>query len=136
MVLNLLLIRKNFSLDCTIGELFIVDYASKKTIKICNTLEDALTTTKIKGESAIPAGKYEVKITMSNRFKKNLPLLLDVPNYAGVRIHGGNTEKDTEGCVLVGMQTDGKTKIWNCAPALDAVMRLIEPHKQTILEII
>lgn len=136
MVLNLLLIRKNYSFDCTIGELFIVDYASKKTIKICNTLEDASTTKKIKGQSAIPTGKYEVQITMSNRFKKLLPLLLDVPNYAGVRIHKGNDQGDTEGCILVGMQTDGKTKIWNCQPALDAVMRLIESHKQTILEIV
>jgi len=136
MVLELLLIRKNYSLDCTIGELFIVDYASKKTIKICNTLEDASTTKKIKGQSAIPTGKYEVQITMSNRFKKMLPLLIDVPNFEGVRFHGGNTDKDTEGCILVGMHTNGKTRIWNCQPALDAVMRLIEANKRTTLEIV
>lgn len=136
MVLNLLLIRKNYSLDCTIGELFIVDYANNKTIKICNTLEDACTAKKIKGESAIPTGKYEVQFTMSNRFKKMLPLLIDVPNYAGVRIHNGNTEKNTEGCILVGMHTDNATKIWSCQPALDAVIRLIEANKKTMLEIV
>ncbi len=136
MILNLLLIRKNYSLDCTIGELFIVDYNSQKTIKVAETLEDASTTHKIYGESCIPTGKYEVQITYSNRFKKNLPILLNVPGYQGIRLHGGNTEKDTLGCILVGMNTDHKTKIWNCAPALDAVMRLIESHKQTILEII
>jgi hypothetical protein len=136
MVLELLLIRKNYSLDCTIGELFIIDRNSKKTIKVCNTLEDASTTKKIKGESCIPVGKYDVRITMSNRFKKMLPLLIDVPNYVGVRIHKGNTEKDTEGCILVGMHTDGKTRIWNCQPALDAVMRLIEANKRTTLEIV
>lgn len=136
MMLELLLIRKHYSLDCTIGELFIIDRNSKTTIKVCNTLEDASTVTKIKGESCIPTGKYDVQITMSNRFKKLLPLLIDVPNYAGVRIHKGNTEKDTEGCILVGMQTDGKTRIWNCQPALDAVMRLIEANKRTTLEIV
>lgn len=136
MMLELLLIRKHYSLDCTIGELFIIDRNNKTTIKVCNTLEDASTVTKIKGESCIPTGKYDVQITMSNRFKKLLPLLIDVPNYAGVRIHKGNTEKDTEGCILVGMQTDGKTRIWNCQPALDAVMRLIEANKRTTLEIV
>lgn len=136
MILELLLIRKNYSLDCTIGELFIIDRNSKKTIKVCETLEDASTTTKIKGESCIPVGKYEVQITMSNRFKKMLPLLIDVPNFEGVRFHGGNTEADTEGCILVGMHTDGVSKIWNCQPALDAVMRLIEANKRTVLEIV
>lgn len=136
MVLELLLIRKNYSLDCTIGELFIIDRNSKKTIKVCNTLEDASTTKKIKGESCIPTGKYDVQITMSNRFKKMLPLLIDVPNYAGVLIHKGNTESDSEGCILVGMHTDGVSRIWNCQPALDAVMRLIEANKRTTLEIV
>jgi hypothetical protein len=103
---------------------------------VCETLEDASTTTKIKGESCIPVGKYEVQITMSNRFKKMLPLLIDVPNFEGVRFHGGNTEADTEGCILVGMHTDGVSKIWNCQPALDAVMRLIEANKRTVLEIV
>ena len=136
MVLELLLVRKHYSLDCTIGELFIIDRHSKSTIKVCNTLEDASTVTKIKGESCIPTGKYDVQITMSKRFKKMLPLLIDVPNYAGIRIHNGNTEKDTEGCILVGMATDNKSKIWNCQPALDAVMRLIEANKRTTLEIV
>ena len=57
---------------------------------------------KVPGQTAIPEGRYKVAITFSNRFQKDLPLLVDVPGYSGVRIHPGNTEKDTDGCLLPG----------------------------------
>ena len=56
---------------------------------------------KIKGETAIPAGKYEVRLTMSTRFKRITPQLIDVPDFEGIRIHGGNSSLDTEGCLLI-----------------------------------
>lgn len=65
-------------------------------------LEDAVRPAKIKGKTAIPAGRYQIVITPSNRFKRDLPLLLNVPNYEGIRIHAGNTAADTEGCLLPG----------------------------------
>ena len=57
---------------------------------------------KIKAQTAIPTGRYKVVITFSNRFQKELPLLVDVPGFEGIRIHPGNTAKDTEGCLLPG----------------------------------
>ena len=92
----------------TIGKLYIDgEY-------FCDTLEDKdrgltddmtvseISKIKIKKETAIPTGTYKVTITYSNRFKKNMPLINDVKGFEGIRIHSGNTDKDTEGCILVG----------------------------------
>ena len=70
-----------------------------------DTLEDAIRPVKIPNETAIPAGTYKVEVTYSPRFKRNLPLLIDVPNYTGIRIHNGSNKDHTSGCILVGFNT-------------------------------
>jgi hypothetical protein len=57
---------------------------------------------KVKMRTAIPAGRYEIVISFSDRFQRMLPLLLNVPVFEGIRIHSGNTDEDTEGCLLPG----------------------------------
>lgn len=89
--------RRIFTDDVTVGELYV------DNVFHCYTLEDAVRPVKIPKITAIPKGIYKVVLTMSNRFKKVLPLLENVPNFAGVRIHTGNTNEDTEGCILVGL---------------------------------
>ena len=104
----LILDRKYKLPTYTIGKLYIDgEY-------FCDTLEDKdrgltdgmtvseISKIKIKKETAIPTGTYKVTITYSNRFKKNMPLINDVKGFEGIRIHSGNTDKDTEGCILVG----------------------------------
>lgn len=90
----------------------------------CYTLEDVVRETKIKGQTAIPAGRYRVTLENSPRFGKGTITINDVPNFTGVRIHGGNTENDTEGCPLVGMERTAYG-IRGCKPALDSLKQEI-----------
>lgn len=62
---------------------------------------------KIQNETAIPRGRYEVVITFSPHFDRDLPLLVNVPGFSAVRIHPGNKAADTEGCLLVGSSAEG-----------------------------
>lgn len=94
--------------------------------RLCYTLEDVVRDVKIPRQTAIPAGEYKLRITMSNRFKRLLPEVLDVPNFLGVRIHGGNTHENTEGCPLVGTIRNSKDRVSNCAPAVELVMKAIK----------
>ena len=60
---------------------------------------------KVMGRTAIPEGRYPLVVTFSPRFKRWLPLLLNVPQFSGIRIHSVNTADDTEGCILPGLNT-------------------------------
>lgn len=92
--------------DYTIGKLYIDD------VYFCDTLENPVRDVKIWGETAIPAGTYEIDMkTKSPAFGNRsqyafcdgkLPRLIGVPNFEGVLIHIGNYPKDTKGCILVG----------------------------------
>lgn len=95
----------------TIGNLYV------NGKKVCDTLEDYdrihFGGSKIPGKTAIPCGRYEVVLNnYSPKFGSKepyrsicggcVPLISNVPNFVGVRIHIGNKESDTDGCPLVG----------------------------------
>ena len=111
----------------TIGKLYI------DGIYFCDTLENKVRAIKIKDKTAIPCGTYKVQITYSNRFKKMMPLLLNVPGFDGIRIHSGNTSEDTSGCVLVG-QNKVKGKLVNSKMIYEMLM--VKLNKEKDIEII
>ena len=95
-------------LKYTIGKLFINDEY------FCDTIEDTdrglkssmsieyIKKKKVYAKTAIPTGTYKIEMTYSNKFKRILPLLVDVKGFSGIRIHRGNTEIDSSGCIIVG----------------------------------
>ena len=93
-------VRNILDENSTISDIFI------DGLFTCYGLEDKVRPPeepKVFGETAIPYGTYDVVISFSPHFQRDLPLLVDVPNFEGVRIHPGNFPKDTEGCLLLGM---------------------------------
>lgn len=108
----------------TIGKLFIDDEY------FCDTLEDKVRDLgkngegKVYGETAIPYGEYEIKVTYSPKFKRMLPLLLNVPYFIGIRIHRGNTAKDSDGCILVGKNTQ-VGKVLNSTPYEKEIVEIL-----------
>lgn len=111
----------------TIGKLYVngnyvCDTLEDKDRGLDDTLsEDYINKIKVFGKTAIPAGKYNVSITYSPHFKKNLPLVTNVKGFDGIRIHSGNTDKDTLGCILVGYNSV-TGKVINSKEALAKLM--------------
>lgn len=130
--MEILLTRITRTATTTIGNFLVNGF------QICYTLEDkdrglkqsdpieTIRLTKVYAQTAIPEGRYEVALTYSNRFKKYLPLLLNVPGFEGIRIHPGNYAKDTEGCILLG-ETKGVDFVGSSKIAFAEFMGLFEP---------
>lgn len=121
--LSLVLTRKDRTEKATIGELYV------DGVFECYTLEDrdrlAQGLPKIPGQTAIPSGAYSVVLTQSPRFGRVLPLLQNIPNFEGVRIHPGNKPEDTDGCILVG-RICGPDQIAESRLAFDALFAKLE----------
>jgi|APDOM4702015159_1054818.scaffolds.fasta_scaffold64450_2 hypothetical protein len=96
----------------------------------CDTIEDRVRPTgeKVYGQTAIPEGSYQLVVNESARFKKQMPLLLDVPNFKGIRIHSGNTASDSEGCILVGVKA-GDGVVGQSRITFTALMEELGKHK-------
>ena len=125
----------------TIGKMYI------NGTYFCDTLEDTdrgltqemnldiIDKTKVYGKTAIPTGRYRVELTKSKKFGRVLPLLYNVKGFEGIRIHRGNTDEDTLGCILVG-QNKAVGKVINSAMAEQNLMgRLKEVEKNELIYI-
>ena len=90
---------------------------------------------KVYRETAIPAGTYKVILSYSNRFKRILPEILNVPHFLGIRIHRGNTEQDSAGCIILG-ENKVKGKVINSTPYEIKLVKLLENQKNITITII
>ena len=113
--MKIIILRLNKFDTCTISEVYVngtfFGYCLEdkdRGLRQDMPLKDIMAV-KVKGQTAIPAGMYNVIITWSVKFKKDLPLVENVPGYSGIRFHPINTEKDTEGCLGFGRWNGGKS---------------------------
>ena len=109
----------------TIGNLFV------NGSYVCDTIEDVVRELnsekdKVYSETAIPKGRYKVILSYSPHFKRVLPEILDVPYFKNIRIHAGNTEDDSAGCLIVG-ENKVKGKVINSKVTLEKLMKIITP---------
>ena len=99
--MKMILVRKVFAKDRTLGELYLEDKGY-----FCDTMEphciDWSKEKKTPGKTAIPEGCYKVKVGWSPKAGKNVPWLQKVPNFRSIQIHTGNVPAHTRGCILVG----------------------------------
>ena len=128
--MKLRLERFEFGDTFTIGKFYI------DGVFHCFSLEDKVRQgEKVNGQTAIPNGTYSVIIDVSIRFGKQLPHILDVPNFTGVRIHPGNTSKDTEGCILLGQNWTGGDFISNSKVAFESFFAKLKEAKTATIVI-
>ena len=73
---------------------------------------------KVPGQTAIPAGRYKLTLENSPKYGPGTPTINDVPGFTHIRIHAGNSEADTEGCLLVGYGLAPDRTITRSAPAV------------------
>lgn len=126
--MKLELIRDTFTETSTTGRLLIDGKF------FCFVLEDVVRADgapKVHGKTAIPFGTYRIVITQSARFKRLLPLLVDVPNFSGIRIHPGNTSADTEGCLLPG-ETRGPNAVYSSRKAFDKLFKRLQQARDAV----
>ena len=94
--------------------------------------EEEILSKKVKGETAIPTGIYPITLTYSPKYKKNMPLINNVKGYSGIRIHSGNTHKDTEGCLLVGRNKE-VGKVLYSRVTYNALYNILAKTKERII---
>lgn len=139
--MNLKLQREPSTANSTPGKLYVdaiyqcfmlEDPVRETPRKEGQSLEDWVASWKIPGKTAIPAGRYEVQVTRSERFSKKAghevltPQLMNVPGFSGIRIHPGTTALDTEGCPLPGSFRPDLDHVTGSRVAYDGLLQKIK----------
>ena len=74
----------------------------------------------------IPVGTYPVRVTWSPKFKRMLPLVMDVPGRSGIRVHRGTRPEHSRGCILVSAAMEQQlTAEWLALQASNEPIKII-----------
>lgn len=98
---------------------------------LCDTLEDEYRDIKVHGETRIPAGTYKIELVNSPKFTPRyghkMLAVTNVPNFQGILIHPGNTDKDTSGCILVGKRDKLTATLFDSRNTFESVYKILSP---------
>ena len=131
--MNLQLIRDVFDEKFTLGRLSYNGVFFGFTCEDKDRRLEEGINAKVYGDTAIPRGKYKLILSYSHHFQRITPQLFDVPGFEGVRIHGGNTAADTEGCPLLGrVRTDNG--VANCAERNSTLVGIIQADEDAAID--
>ncbi len=112
--------REIFTDDYTAGTMYIEGKRFSRTLERKNRDLNHINgfdngEKKVYGDTCIPFGAYKLTVSYSPRFKRDLILVNNVPQFSGVRIHRGNFKKDTTGCILVA-ERFANGRLYNSTP--------------------
>ena len=141
--MKLLVLRFSSQKDSTNGILFEVTNVGKRFL--CYTLEDEHRVLKVRGETRVPDGIYNIELRKEggfhNRYTKKffdihrgMLHVVDVPNFEYILIHTGNTDEHTAGCLLVGDSQENNEIIENgfIGKSTNAYKRIYPPIAKAI----
>ncbi|MFA7290893.1 MAG: DUF5675 family protein [Rhodocyclaceae bacterium] len=128
-ILDLTLQREILDEEFTLGRLYVANVHFGYTCEDADRQLETFPERKVHGSSAIPRGRYRLTASLSNRFGRDMPILVGVPGFSGVRIHGGNGPADTEGCPLLGRVRTPRG-VANCAERNTALLKLINDTEE------
>lgn len=134
------LVRIAFKETYTIGKLYVdgkyfCDTIEDKDRGLDNSMtSNEILKRKVKGQTAIPTGHYVINITYSPKYKRMMPLLLNVKGFSGIRIHSGNTAKDTEGCLIVGKNKQ-VGKVLESRDTYQRLFKMMQGQKEITIDI-
>ena len=132
--MEIILNRKHRKPTHTIGKFYIDGVAWKDSLEdpdrgLDNQMtESDIRSKKVSANTAIPTGRYEVGLTFSPKFKRDLPIIKNVKGFEAIRIHAGNDTGDTEGCLLPG-ENKAVGKVINSRKAEDELVVMIRNEK-------
>ena len=122
---HVLLQREIMTDEYTLGRMYVDGLPFGATCEDTDRELELYPEAKVKGKTAIPRGLYHLTVTFSNRFQRQMLLILAVPGFEDVRIHGGNTAADTEGCPLYG-RVRTETGVAQCKEICNALCEMVE----------
>jgi hypothetical protein len=126
----IVLTRYFFAEDVTLGKLYLDGELFCETLELTHYMNRPRT-------DCIPTGVYPLEVTYSPKFKRETVELMNVPERLFIRIHSGNTKKDSSGCIIVAKNVDtDKRMVWGDSLEIEKKITEYVKQKHCVMQIV